>query len=300
MKTRGELNTEKRNPLSKMIDSMSVTDILKTINKEDAKVSKAVEIAIPEIESTIQFTVDSIKNGGRVFYIGAGTSGRLGVLDASEIPPTYSLSENYFIGIIAGGDDALRHSIEGVEDQIEEAIEDLQHFNINKSDTVIGISCSGAANYVISALDYARNNNAKTVYLVTNPNPFKITKVDIIIHANTGPEVITGSTRMKAGTATKLILNMISTTTMIKLGKVYGNLMVDLKTVNDKLIDRGTRIILELTDLKYNEAKTKLLSAEKSVKVALVMELLNCSLSEAKEKLKNVDGFLHRLIDLDK
>ncbi len=283
-----------------MIDSMSVTDILKTINKEDAKVSKAVEIAIPEIESTIQFTVDSIKNGGRVFYIGAGTSGRLGVLDASEIPPTYSLSENYFIGIIAGGDDALRHSIEGVEDQIEEAIEDLQHFNINKSDTVIGISCSGAANYVISALDYARNNNAKTVYLVTNPNPFKITKVDIIIHANTGPEVITGSTRMKAGTATKLILNMISTTTMIKLGKVYGNLMVDLKTVNDKLIDRGTRIILELTDLKYNEAKTKLLSAEKSVKVALVMELLNCSLSEAKEKLKNVDGFLHRLIDLDK
>ena len=300
MKTRGELNTEKRNPLSKMIDSMSVTDILKTINKEDAKVSKAVEIAIPEIESAIQFTVNSIKNGGRVFYIGAGTSGRLGVLDASEIPPTYSLSENYFIGIIAGGDDALRHSIEGAEDQTEEAIEDLQHFNINKSDTVIGISCSGAANYVISALDYARNNNAKTVYLVTNPNPFKITKVDIIIYANTGPEVITGSTRMKAGTATKLILNMISTTTMIKLGKVYGNLMVDLKTVNDKLIDRGTRIILELTNLKYNEAKIKLLSAEKSVKVALVMELLNCSLFEAKEKLKNVDGFLHRLIDLDK
>jgi len=297
MKSRGDLNTEKQNPNSNSIDSMSVEDILKTINREDSLVSDAVKAAIPEIDKTVKYTVESIKNGGRVFYIGAGTSGRLGVLDASEIPPTYSAPKNYFIGLIAGGDDALKRSIEGVEDRSEEAINDLEPFNITQNDTLIGISCSGAAAYVISALDYARDRGAKTVYLVTNLDPFKITKVDVIIHADTGPEIVTGSTRMKAGTATKLILNMISTSTMIKLGKVYGNLMVDLMAVNEKLIDRGTRIISELTGLDYTDAKEHLFSAEKSVKVAVVMKILKCSLTEAREKLESVDGFLYRIIN---
>jgi len=173
----------------------------------------------------------------------------------------------------------------------------LEQYDLNKNDTLVGISCSGAANYVVSALDHAKDNGAKTVYLVTNPNPFKITEVDVIINAVTGPEVVTGSTRMKAGTATKLILNMISTATMIKLGKVYGNLMVDLMAVNDKLVDRGTRIIEQLTDLDYDGAQLKLFEAEKSVKAAIVMEKLNCTLNEAREKLDNAGGFLRNLID---
>ena len=297
MKSRGELKTEQQNPQSSQIDSMSINDILKTINREDQNIAIAVQATLPDIGKTVELTVNSIQKGGRVFYVGAGTSGRLGVLDASEIPPTFSAPKGLFIGVIAGGENALRNSVEGAEDQPEEAIIDLEQYELNENDTLVGISCSGAANYVVSALDHAKENGAKTVYLVTNPNPFKITEVDVIINAVTGPEVVTGSTRMKAGTATKLILNMISTATMIKLGKVYGNLMVDLMAVNDKLVDRGTRIIEQLTDLDYDGAQLKLFEAEKSVKTAIVMEKLNCTLNEAREKLDNAGGFLRNLID---
>ena len=297
MKSRGELKTEQQNPQSSQIDSMSVNDILKTINREDQYIAIAVQATIRDIEKTVELTVNSIQKGGRVFYVGAGTSGRLGVLDASEIPPTFSAPKGLFIGVIAGGENALRNSVEGAEDRPEEAIIDLKQYDLNENDTLVGISCSGAANYVVSALDHAKENGAKTVYLVTNPNPFKITEVDVIINAVTGPEVVTGSTRMKAGTATKSILNMISTATMIKLGKVYGNLMVDLMAVNDKLVDRGTRIIEQLTDLDYDGAQLKLFEAEKSVKAAIVMEKLNCTLNEAREKLDNAGGFLRNLID---
>ena len=297
MKSRGELKTEQQNPQSSQIDSMSINDILKTINREDQNIAIAVQATIRDIEKTVELTVNSIQKGGRVFYVGAGTSGRLGVLDASEIPPTFSAPKGLFIGVIAGGENALRNSIEGAEDRPEEAIIDLGQYDLNENDTLVGISCSGAANYVVSALDHAKANGAKTVYLVTNPDPFKITEVDVIINAVTGPEVVTGSTRMKAGTATKLILNMISTATMIKLGKVYGNLMVDLMAVNDKLVDRGTRIIEQLTDLDYDGAQLKLFEAEKSVKTAIVMEKLNCTLNEAREKLDNAGGFLRNLID---
>lgn len=297
MKSRGELKTEQQNPQSSQIDSMSINDILKTINREDQSIAIAVQATLPDIGKTVELTVNSIQKGGRVFYVGAGTSGRLGVLDASEIPPTFSAPKGLFIGVIAGGENALRNSVEGAEDRPEEAIIDLEQYDLNENDTLVGISCSGAANYVVSALDHAKANGAKTVYLVTNPNPFKITEVDVIINAVTGPEVVTGSTRMKAGTATKLILNMISTATMIKLGKVYGNLMVDLMAVNDKLVDRGTRIIEQLTDLDYDGAQLKLFEAEKSVKTAIVMEKLNCTLNEAREKLDNAGGFLRNLID---
>ena len=297
MKSRGELKTEQQNPQSFQIDSMSINDILKTINREDQNIAIAVQATLPDIGKTVELTVNSIQKGGRVFYVGAGTSGRLGVLDASEIPPTFSAPKGLFIGVIAGGENALRNSVEGAEDRPEEAIKDLEKYDVNQNDTLVGISCSGAANYVVSALDHAKANGAKTVYLVTNPNPFKITEVDVIINAVTGPEVVTGSTRMKAGTATKLILNMISTATMIRLGKVYGNLMVDLMAVNDKLVDRGTRIIEQLTDLDYDGAQLKLFEAEKSVKTAIVMEKLNCTLNEAREKLDNAGGFLRNLID---
>ena len=297
MKSRGELKTEQQNSQSSQIDSMSINDILKTINREDQNIAIAVQATLPDIEKTVELTVNSIQKGGRVFYVGAGTSGRLGVLDASEIPPTFSAPKGLFIGVIAGGENALRNSVEGAEDRPEEAIIDLEQYDLNENDTLVGISCSGAANYVVSALDHAKANGAKTVYLVTNPDPFKITEVDVIINAVTGPEVVTGSTRMKAGTATKLILNMISTATMIKLGKVYGNLMVDLMAVNDKLVDRGTRIIEQLTDLDYDGAQLKLFEAEKSVKTAIVMEKLNCTLNEARKKLDNAGGFLRNLID---
>jgi len=296
MKSRGELNTEQQNPKSVQIDSMSTANILSIINREDHSITKAVEATIPDIEKTVEFAVNSIQKGGRVFYVGAGTSGRLGVLDASEIPPTYSAPKGLFIGVIAGGEKALRNSVEGAEDRPEEAIQDLKSYQLNENDTLIGISCSGAAAYVVSALDHARENGAKTVYLVTNPNPFKMTAVDVVINADTGAEVVTGSSRMKAGTATKLILNMISTATMIKLGKIYGNLMVDLMAVNDKLVDRGTRIISQITGLDFDSAKAKLYEAEKSVKTAIVMEKLNCSLDEARTTLENENGFLRRVL----
>ena len=247
MKSYNDLNTEAQNSETLDIYKLSTINILKKINDEDNKIATIVRKSINEIKKTTELAINSVKSGGRIFYIGSGTSGRLGVLDASEIPPTYSASKNTFIGIISGGDDALRNSIEGAEDSSENAIKDLLPYNINKKDTVIGISCSGASAYVISSLNYSKLKGASTVYLVTNPKPYMLTEVDVIIKANTGPEVITGSTRMKAGTATKMIINMISTTTMIKLGKVYKNLMIDLMAVNNKLIDRGVRIIIQIT-----------------------------------------------------
>jgi len=296
MKYRGDLNTEQQNKNSLEIDGMEISEILRTINNEDASVANAVRMGLSEIEETINYAVSSVKNGGRIFYVGAGTSGRLGVLDASEIPPTFSASNDIFIGIISGGDKALRKSVEGAEDSKDAGLRDIEHFNLDEKDTVIGISCSGAASYVISALDHANEKGAKTVYLVTNPSPHLMTNVDTLICIDTGPEIITGSTRMKAGTATKMILNMISTTTMIKLGKVYGNLMVDLMAVNRKLIDRGTRIIMQLTGLDYDAANKLLEEADRSVKLALVMQHNQCGLKDGKKILENADGFLNRVL----
>lgn len=293
---RKNLSTEKQNINSQAIDSKSIAEILHIINSEDQRLSDEVKKAIPEIEQTILLTRDAIKNGHRIYYIGAGTSGRLGVLDASEIPPTFSAPNHFFNGIIAGGDKALRNSIEGVEDESETAINDLQLVNLKANDVIIGISASGAAKYVKSALDYGISIGAKTVYLICNSEPFLPVNSDIIIKINTGPEVITGSTRMKAGTATKMVLNMISTTTMIQLGKVYDNLMIDLMAVNEKLIDRGTRIIIQLTGVDYQLANSKLLIADKSVKTAIVMIKYNCSRADALIKLNKSEGFLRKLL----
>ena len=294
---RETLKTEQQNENTVAIDQFSILEVLKMINDEDQTISSTVRESLPEIEKVVNYAKTALVGGGRVFYIGAGTSGRLGVLDASECPPTYSAPSDWFIGIIAGGDKALRNSIEGAEDKQDSAIEDLRKFDITDNDLVIGISCSGAAKYVISALDYAKGKGSKTAYLITNPVPFLTTDVDVVISVDTGPEIITGSTRMKAGTATKMVLNMISTATMVSMGKVYGNLMVDLMAVNEKLVDRGTRIIQKITGLDYDSSEEALIRANKSVKTAIVMIKKNCELIDAEEKLRNADGSLRQVID---
>ena len=293
---RKNLSTEKQNINSRAIDDKSISEILHIINSEDQTVADRVKEAIPEIEQTVLIARDAIRKGHRIYYVGAGTSGRLGVLDASEIPPTFSAPSYFFNGIIAGGNKALRQSIEGIEDEPETAINDLKTVNLKANDIIIGISASGAAKYVKSSLDYGKSIGAKTVYLICNEEPFLSVNSDIIIKINTGPEVITGSTRMKAGTATKMVLNMISTATMIQLGKVYDNLMIDLMAVNDKLIDRGTRIIVQLTGVDYKLANSKLLDADKSVKTAIVMIRYSCSKEEAIFKLNKSKGFLRKLL----
>ena len=296
MKKRETLNTEQQNKNSLEIDQFSVLKILETINYEDQTIATAVKKVLPDVEVVVSFAKKSLDSGGRVFYIGAGTSGRLGVLDASECPPTYSVPSDWFIGLIAGGDDALRRSIEGAEDDQFQAEEDLEKYNISSNDLLIGISCSGAAKYVISALEYAKKKSAKTVYLITNPVPYLSTSVDKVIAVDTGPEIVAGSTRMKAGTATKMILNMISTTTMISMGKVYGNLMVDLMAVNEKLVDRGARIIKKITGESYEKSLEVLINANKSVKIAIVMIVKSCDAIEAKNLLDNAHGMLRIVI----
>tara|TARA_B110000438_G_C15811138_1_gene649707 strand:- start:154 stop:1044 length:891 start_codon:yes stop_codon:yes gene_type:complete len=294
---RSELITEQSNLNSSNIDTMSTRKILEKINSEDAKISLAVKNSIPEIEQAVELCVNAIKHDKHVFYIGAGTSGRLGVLDASEMPPTYSVPEDLFQGIIAGGDLALRKSIEGAEDRTDSAINDLNKYNIQKGDVIIGISTSGAAKYVQTALNHGKELGCKTIYLICNKDPFYHANVDLTISIEVGPEIITGSTRMKAGTATKLAINMISTSTMVRLGKVYGNLMVDLMAVNKKLVDRAIRIIQSLTDLDYKDSNEILLSAEMSVKTALVMINKKCSLIEARKILERNNGILRDIIN---
>ena len=295
-KSRGDLLTEQQNPATADIDAKSIPEILEIINREDQSIAGHVARAIPEIIQAVELTTAAIRNGHEIIYIGAGTSGRLGVLDASEMPPTFSAPPNWFSGIIAGGDDALRKSIEGAEDQPDNAVNDLEEFGLKKGDVIIGISTSGAAAYVQRAIAYGRELGCGTCYIMCTPKPFYEAEADVVIRVETGPEVITGSTRMKAGTATKLVLNMISTATMIQLGKVYGNLMVDLMAVNEKLVDRGTRIISQLTGLDHDESQKALFAAEKSVKKAVIMVKKECSLDQAGELLANEKGLLRNII----
>lgn len=293
---RGKLITEKRNPISKDIDKHSTHQILTIINEEDHKIAGAVKVAIPQIDKAVELTVSAINSGNKIVYIGAGTSGRLGVLDASEIPPTFSAPSEWFVGVIAGGREAVFRSIEGAEDIPEDSHNDLDKIGIQQGDVLIGIASSSKTPYVIEALRYGRQIGCKTVFVVCNALADQQNNYDVLIPIDVGPEIITGSTRMKSGTATKLVLNMISTTTMIKLGKVYGNLMVDLQVVNDKLRDRGTRIIRDLTNLNYEESGKILEAANGSVKNALVMIKKNCSLADAKLLVDQKKGILRNII----
>lgn len=241
------------------LDKKSVKEILEDINTEDHKVADAVQKAIPQIEKLVTLIIPRVKKGGRIFYMGAGTSGRLGVLDASEIPPTFGMPPTVVIGLIAGGDTALRNPVENAEDDMSRGWEELLQHHINSEDTVIGIAASGTTPYVIGAMHIAREHGILTGCITSNPNSPMATEADVPIEVIVGPEYVTGSSRMKSGTAQKMILNMISTTIMIELGRVQGNKMVNMQLSNQKLIDRGTRMIIEELHLDYEKAEALLL-----------------------------------------
>ena len=241
------------------LEKKSVLEILTDINNEDKKVALAVEKAIPAIEKLVTEIVKRMKKGGRIFYMGAGTSGRLGVLDASEIPPTYGMDPSFVIGLIAGGDTALRNPVENAEDDTVQGWKDLQAFDINDKDTVIGIAASGTTPYVIGALNTCRENGILTAAITSNPDAPISQAADIAIEMVVGPEYVTGSSRMKSGTGQKMICNMITTSVMIQMGRVKGNKMVNMQLSNAKLVDRGTRMVIEELGLPYEEAKRLLL-----------------------------------------
>ena len=241
------------------LDQMSVRELLEGINNEDRKVAIAVGREIPKIEKLVTRIVERMRRGGRLFYIGAGTSGRLGVLDASEIPPTYGMPNTLVIGLIAGGDRALRNPVESAEDDLDKAWEELQQYHINTNDTLVGIAASGTTPYVIGALRKARSEGILTASISCNPDSPMAAEAEIAIEPVVGPEFVTGSTRMKSGTAQTMVLNMITTSTMIKLGRVKGNRMVNMQLTNQKLVDRGTRMIMEELRLDYEQSKNLLL-----------------------------------------
>lgn len=297
IKDRSKLLTEQRNPATLDIDCKTTLEIIDIINAEDAKVITAVHNERENIAKAVDLIVDTfVKEGGRLVYVGAGTSGRLGILDAAECPPTFGTDPNMIIGIIAGGEKAVFQSVEGAEDFPENGIRDVQLKEINHRDIVVGITTGGTTPYVMGALFEAKRRNAKTVFLCCNPETMPNFDVDVVIRPIVGPEVITGSTRMKAGTATKLILNMLTTTAMIKIGKVYENLMVDLRAINVKLTDRAERIIMAVTGINREDAKKLLENAFGNAKVAILMQKLGIDYAEAKKRLDANEGFVKRVI----
>ena len=285
------LATEARNPLTEHIDELPTLDMLRLISDEDRKAAAAVVAVLPEVAKAIDEIANRINDGGRVFYIGAGTSGRLGVLDASEIPPTFSVPPTLFQGLIAGGDSALRNSSEASEDSPEQGAADLAAAGFTGQDALVGIAASGRTPYVLGALQHANPLGALTIALTCVPNSQMAAVADISIAPLTGPEVLTGSTRMKAGTATKLVLNMLSTGVMIKTGAVYGNLMVNLQPTNAKLVDRAQRIIMAATQTDQTTA-ANLLHQAGSVKTAIVMQKLSLDRTAAEAKLAANRGSL--------
>jgi N-acetylmuramic acid 6-phosphate etherase len=291
------LTTESRNEVSLQIDTSSPMDILRIMNEEDQKVAKAVEEVLPDVEAAVQFAFESFKNGGRLIYIGAGTSGRLGVLDAVECPPTFSTHPDMVQGIIAGGESAFIKAVEGAEDRPEDGEADLRKIRLTDKDTVIGIAASGRTPYVIGALQYARKIKAKTVALSCNENARISGEADQAIEVIVGPEVLTGSTRLKAATAHKMILNMISTSSMILLGKAYENLMIDVSVSNEKLKERAIQIIIKVTEAGYEEARYALEEADHQVKIAIVMIKKGVSREEASTILKQADGYVRKAIE---
>ncbi|WP_414649458.1 N-acetylmuramic acid 6-phosphate etherase [Edaphobacter sp.] len=295
MQNLAALPTELRNPATEHIDQLSTLDMLRIINDEDARVAAAVAQVLPETARAIDAIARRFEQSGRLFYIGAGTSGRLGVLDASECPPTFSVPQTLFQGIIAGGDSALRNSSEVSEDSPEQGVADLAARGFTQNDALISIAASGRTPYVLGALRYAKSLGALTIALTCVPNSEMAALADISIAPVTGPEVITGSTRLKAGTATKLILNMISTGVMVRTGAVYGNLMVNVQPTNAKLVDRAHRIIMAATGVDQPSAAA-LLTKAGSVKKAIAMQKLSLSAEEAQARLDAAKGSLAALL----
>lgn len=285
-------STEDRNPNSYDLDLKSTREILDIINGEDQKIVIKVNEAMDQIEVLVDEVIKTFNNAGRLFYLGAGTSGRLGVLDASETVPTFSVDPKMVTGLIAGGDNALRNPIENAEDSKDAAKIDLQKENLTENDFVIGIAASGRTPYAIGAIEYAKEIGAKTGSIACNKDAKISSYVDFPIEIETGAEVLSGSTRMKAGTATKLVLNMITTTAMIKIGKVYDNLMVDVKPTNEKLVDRATKIISEISGCDYEKSNELLKDANNNVKLAIIMATKDVDYEKASEILEKNKGFI--------
>ena len=289
--------TERRNPRTASIDLATPIEIVDVINAEDRLVPDAVATQREQIAAAIAVAERSFRDGGRLFYVGAGTSGRLGVLDASECPPTFGTDPEMVQGIIAGGLPALTRSQEGAEDVVENGAKAMDEHSVNAHDFVVGIAASGTTPYVHSAIRRARELGAKTAIVACSPPPGDLLEqVDVAIVPMVGPEVVTGSTRMKAGTATKLVLNMITTGAMIRLGKTYGNLMVDLKATNNKLTDRSERIVVEVCGVSREEARKLLGASGRSVKTAIVMQKLGVSRNDAEAALAQAGGVIRRAI----
>ena len=292
LQTLSTLITEQRNPNSMHVDSLSALEIVQLMNEEDKQVPLAIEKCLPQIAQAVERIVAAFQQGGRLVYIGAGTSGRLGVLDASECPPTFGVSPEMVKGIIAGGERALRHPIEGAEDSKAQAVVDLQTIQFSSKDVLVGIAASGRTPYVIGALEYAKSLGSVTVSIASNPNSEMANIVDIAIDTVVGPEVLTGSSRLKSGTAQKLVLNMLTTASMILMGKCYQNLMVDVQASNEKLKARAIRIVMQATDCDKALAEETLKQADQNAKLAIMMILSGLDRAQAEALLEKHHGKL--------
>lgn len=292
----GRLVSEERNPRTMDIDLVPTIDVLRMINDEDKTVALAVEKVIPEVAATVDRIIAAFRQGGRLIYMGAGTSGRIGVLDASECPPTFRVPPTMVVGLIAGGYSALLKATEGAEDSQAKGAEALAEIDLTAKDVVVGIAASGRTPYVIGGLNYAKKVGATAVALSCNPQSAIAAIADIAISPVVGPEVLTGSTRMKAGTAEKLVLNMLTTASMIGIGKTYENLMVDLKASNKKLVARAARIVMQATECSLEEAQAALAETHNDVKLAILIVMTGMSLAEARSALDGSKGFLRQAI----
>ena len=297
LQTLSTLITEQRNPNSMHVDSLSALEIMRLMNEEDKQVPLAIEKCLPQIAQAVERIVAAFQQGGRLVYIGAGTSGRLGVLDASECPPTFGVSPEMVKGIIAGGERALRHPIEGAEDSKEQAVIDLQTIQFSSKDVLVGIAASGRTPYVIGALEYAKSLGSVTVSIASNPNSAMANIVDIAIDTVVGPEVLTGSSRLKSGTAQKLVLNMLTTASMILMGKCYQNLMVDVQASNEKLKARAIRIVMQATDCDKALAEETLKQADQNAKLAIMMILSGLDRAQAEALLEKHQGKLQLALE---
>lgn len=290
------LGTEQRNVRTKDLDILSTMDILKIMNEEDLNVVDAVKKALPQIENVVTQMIETLKNGGRIVYVGAGTSGRTGIIDAVECGPTFSCTYE-FLGLMAGGYGAIVKAVEGAEDKKELCVEDLKNNNFTSKDLLIGIAASGRTPYVIGGIEYAKELGAKTACVCCNIDTIIGNIVDFPIEVNAGPEILTGSTRLKSGTCQKVIINMLSTSAMVGMGKVYKNLMVDVMATNEKLIERCHQIVMAATDCDWETADEALKASKNRCKEAIVMILLNIDVNEAKEKLEKSNGWVRKAIE---
>ncbi|GKX44894.1 N-acetylmuramic acid 6-phosphate etherase [Pectobacterium carotovorum subsp. carotovorum] len=292
----GKLVSETRNPATMALDQLSTLEMMHAFNQEDRKVPEAIALVLPAIAEAVDLAAASLQEGGRLIYLGAGTSGRLGVLDASECPPTFGVPHGLVIGLIAGGPGALLKAVEGAEDDPALGEADLKTLNLTAADMVVGLAASGRTPYVIGALRYAHDVGCRTAAISCNPHSPIAQEAHVAISPVVGPEALTGSTRLKSGTAQKLVLNMISTGAMVKLGKVYQNLMVDVKATNVKLLDRACRIVVEATGAEREQAQQALMQADNEVKPAILMLLANIDVAAARERLKQHNGYLREAL----